>query len=316
MNVIVANKQENILNSLDVEIIKTLKGEFEVDEIISTFSNFFFARMILDITAIKDFADITNFQKLSIGIPVDKIILLLPNDPNYSNGAFLSKLISMGYYNFTTNLEGVKYLLNKPNTYKEVAHLHQLNVAAPTINQTTNSNGVVVNNPMGKIIGFKNVTEGAGATTLVYLLKKQLETHYNMAVEAIEVNKKDFMYFNDNSLISVDKNELATELIKSRGKNAILIDLNDSDPSVCDEVYYLIEPSIIKFNKLLKKNINILDNLRTKRIVLNKTLLPQSDVARFEKETNLKIFSVISPVDDRREDLFLSGFISMLGFNK
>lgn len=315
MNVIVANRQENILNSLDVEIIKTLKGEFEVDEIITTFSNFFFARMILDITAIKNFDDITNFQKLSIGIPVDKIILLLPNDPNYSSSIFLSKLISMGYYNFTTNLEGVKYLLNKPNTYKEVAHLHQLN-ATFTTPQVSSSTGVVVNNPTGKIIGFKNVTEGAGATTLVYMLKKQLETHYNMDILAIEVNKKDFMYFNDNSLVSVDKNELATELIKGRNKNAILIDLNDSDPNVCDEVYYLIEPSIIKFNKLIKRNMSILDTLKDKRIILNKTLLPQQDIARFEKETKLKIFSVISPIDDRREDLFLAGFISLLGFNK
>lgn len=308
MNVIVTNKQENILNGLNVEVIKTIRGEFEVEQIISTFSNLFFSRMILDITAIKNFTDMTNFQKLTIGIPVDKIILLLPNDPNYANEIFLSKLISLGYYNFTTNLEGIKYLINKPNTYKEVAHLHQVNSVAQTIQ--ANTNGA----PLGKIIGFKNATEHAGATTLVYVLKKQLEKHYNMDVMAIEVNKNDFVFFNDNSLISTDQHELANELIKARNKHAVLIDLNDSDPNVCDEVYYLIEPSIIKFNKLLKSNMYILEKLKDKRIILNKTLLPQQDIAQFAKETKLNIYSIISPIDDRREDLFLEGFISMLGY--
>ncbi len=312
MNVIVANKQEAMLNDLDVEIIKTLKGEFEVDEIISTFSNFFFARMILDITSIKNFSDITNFQKLSIGISVDKIILLLPNDPKYSSGEFISKLISMGYYNFTTNLEGVKYLLNKPNTYKEVAHLHQLNMAP--VYTTEVNNTVVVQQNTAKIIGFKNVTEHAGATTLTYLLKKQLETHYRKQAVAIEVGKNDFSYFNDPSLKSISKEELSAELIKNRNAVAIFVDLNDADDSMCDQVYYLVEPSILKFNKLLKTKYGILGNLKDKNIILNKTLLPGKDVNQFARETNLKIFSVISPVDDRREDLFLGDFLGMLGF--
>ena len=312
MNVIVANKQEAMLNDLDVEIIKTLKGEFEVDEIISTFSNFFFARMILDITSIKNFSDITNFQKLSIGISVDKIILLLPNDPKYSSGEFISKLISMGYYNFTTNLEGVKYLLNKPNTYKEVAHLHQLNMAP--VYTTEVNNTVVVQQNTAKIIGFKNVTEHAGATTLTYLLKKQLETHYRKQAVAIEVGKNDFSYFNDPSLKSISKEELSAELIKNRNAVAIFVDLNDGDDSMCDQVYYLVEPSILKFNKLLKTKYGILGNLKDKNIILNKTLLPGKDVNQFARETNLKIFSVISPVDDRREDLFLGDFLGMLGF--
>ena len=46
MNVLITNKQESILAGLDVEIIKTLRGEFDADEIIGTFSNFFFGRMM------------------------------------------------------------------------------------------------------------------------------------------------------------------------------------------------------------------------------------------------------------------------------
>ena len=47
MNVIVSNKNEGMLSSLDVEVIKSLKGEFTADEIIRTFSNFFFSSSYL-----------------------------------------------------------------------------------------------------------------------------------------------------------------------------------------------------------------------------------------------------------------------------
>ena len=50
MNVLVVNKQESVLSTLNIEIIKTLRGTFSADELISTFTNFFFARMILDIS--------------------------------------------------------------------------------------------------------------------------------------------------------------------------------------------------------------------------------------------------------------------------
>ena len=42
MNVIIANKQKDKLNDLSIEIIKRLDGEFEVDEIISSFQNIFY----------------------------------------------------------------------------------------------------------------------------------------------------------------------------------------------------------------------------------------------------------------------------------
>ena len=68
MNVIVSNKNDGLLNTLDVDIIKSINGEFTADEIIGTFSNFFFNRMFLDITAIKGYKDISNIQKLSMGL--------------------------------------------------------------------------------------------------------------------------------------------------------------------------------------------------------------------------------------------------------
>ena len=131
MNVIVANKNEGLLNSLDVDIIKSINGEFSSDEIIQTFSNFFFNRMFLDITAVKDYKDVSNIQKLSMSLDIDKVIFLLDSSQMNDN-IFLSKLISMGIYNFANTKESLMYLYNHPNTYKDVAHIHQLN--ASTVN--------------------------------------------------------------------------------------------------------------------------------------------------------------------------------------
>ena len=53
MNVIVSNLNKDKFSNLEVDIIKSISGEFEVEEIVQSFSNFFFNRMFLDITAIK-----------------------------------------------------------------------------------------------------------------------------------------------------------------------------------------------------------------------------------------------------------------------
>ena len=54
MNVIIANRQKDKLNNLNIEVIKRLDGEFDVNEIISSFKNIFYNKMILDITALKN----------------------------------------------------------------------------------------------------------------------------------------------------------------------------------------------------------------------------------------------------------------------
>ena len=117
MNVIISNKNQLLLENLGIDVIKEMNGEFEVDEIIATFQNFFYQRMILDITSIKNYTDIVNLQKMSISLPMDKLILLLDGTDATSNPAFLSNLVSMGIYNFTKNVEGIQYLYNTPNTY-------------------------------------------------------------------------------------------------------------------------------------------------------------------------------------------------------
>ena len=319
MNVLVTNQQEALLSGLKVEIIKTMRGEYDAEEIIGTFSNFFFGKMILDLTAIKNYDNIANIQKISIGLPVEKIILVLPPNGNYSNNIFISKLISMGFYNFTTNLEGVEYLIDHPNTYKDVAHMQQLetpNYAIPNQQNNNTSNNQVTNQqeiPKVRIIAFKSVTDGAGSTTLIVTIKKELEKFHNFKVKAIEVGKRDFIYFNDSDLVSINKTELISELSKCFGYDLVLVDINDMEESSFNEIYYLIEPSIIKINKLIKRDKKIFDRLKDKHVIVNKSMISNEEIAEFALETGLKIFTAIRPFNDRSKTQVLNNLLNRLG---
>ena len=320
MNVLVVNQQEDILTPLNIEIIKTLRGTFSADEIISTFTNFFFARMIIDVTALKDGENVVTYQKLSIGLPIDKVILLIPPASPVANSFFLSYLISMGYYNFTTNGDGILYLLNTPNTYKEVAHLHKPEVpGAPMTGAQLGPSGdsqILRSNDGIRILGVKNVTDGAGASSLVYMMKKELEQTFNKSVLAIEVDKREFAFFREENMISVEKHSLATELIKANGFNFILVDLNDYEESVCDDVLYLLEPSVIKLNKLMLRDRSIFTKLKGKKIIINKSTLSEADVHEFSTEAGVNLFYVLPSINDRERSREICDLLITLGMVK
>ncbi len=309
MNVIVANKYKEMLSTLEIDVIKSIDGVFTVDEIIDSFSNFFFQRMILDITAIKDYKDLRNIQKLSVNLDMDKVILLLDDSPESESSLYLSRLISMGIYNFTRNKEGIMYLLNHPNSYRDVAHIHQLE------NLTEQINDRVITKNM-RILGIKNLTDHAGATTFIYILKKQLDSFYN--VVALEVDKRDFIYFNDPNMISTTSADLAKMLMKYKDVDIILIDLNGYESEdVCNDVLYLLEPSVIKLNKLLMVNRGIFSKLVGKKIVLNKSLLTSRDVLDFEYEAKTKVFYNMPPLDERKNnESYVNPFLAKLGIVK
>ena len=111
MNVIVSNKYQNMLATLDIDIIKSINGEFEIDELVSIFTNFYFNKMIIDITAIKDYQNIKTIQKLSVNFDMNKIILLLDDSQMVNSSGYLSQLVSMGVYNFNRNINSVKFLI-------------------------------------------------------------------------------------------------------------------------------------------------------------------------------------------------------------
>jgi len=323
MNVIVSNKYQLMLENLGIDVIKSMNGEFEVDEIVSTFQNFFYQRMILDITAIKDYKDIRNLQKLSISLAMDKVILLLDDTAESTSPAYLSKLISMGIYNFTRNVDGIQYLYNHPNSYRDVAQFHQIDEVAvvPQMAPNQPAQTILVQNIGGgyggKIIGIKNVTKGSGASTLTYLMYSELAKNYN--VVAIEVDKTDFPYFKNPALISTLSGGINQEVNNYRDCDAILIDVNNSMQAegLCNEIIYLIEPSIIKLNKLTMVTPQALKGLKDKKVILNQSLLSSKDVLDFEYEAKLKVFFNMPPLDDReKRNKSLNEFLVKLGFDR
>ena len=315
MNVIISNKHTEALQGLGIDIIKSEQGEFTVEELITKYQNFFYQRMILDVTALKNYKDIKVLQKLSISLDMDKLILLLDDEDNESSSPeFLSQLISIGIYNFTKNIEGIMYLYNHPNTYRDVAQYHQIEheeaETAMQVPEYDSAKGV-------RIIGIKNVTKSAGATTLTYMMKKMLEKNYK--VVAIEVDKSDFAYFRDKDLISATSANIGNIVAKHSNMDIILIDLNNSGAATqsCHDVIYLLEPSIIRINKMMMVEPDILNTLKGKNVILNKSLLSSKDVLDFEYESKLKIFYNLPPLDDREEDIrILNAMLAKLGFKK
>ncbi len=321
MNVKIANKYASLLANLDVDFIKSIEGEFTPEDIIMQFSNFFFNKMILDITAIKDYQDITKIQELSVNMDMSKVILLLDDSEVVNSPRYLSQLVSMGIYNFTRNIDAIKFLIDNPNSYKDVAQYHQLNTvmseperpSGPTKAPQNEEDNSYASNV--RIIGIKNVTEHAGSTTLTYLLKKQLEKKYR--VIAVEVDDNDFMYLNDKTLKHTNHMELQN-FITTNYSNAevILVDLNDQGPvSLCSEVLYLIEPGLIKLNKLIRKDKQAFEKLKGKKIILNRSVLNSADVADFEYESHSKVYYNIPYLDDKLDNHHvLDELLMKLGF--
>ena len=345
MNVIVSNKYAAMLSGLSnkIDLIKTVDGEFQVDDLIAQFDNFFFNKMILDITAISGYQDISQIQRLSFGMDMSKIILLLDDSQIVNSPQYLSELVSMGIYNFTRNIDAIAYLIDNPNSYKDVAQFHLLgnNMGvgpAPSSNgpqqsggsgmfgfdQAMNNSYVGTASSMGmpsmggtRVIGIKNLTDHAGATTLIYMLKKQLSEHYS--VLGIELDKNDFLFFNDPDLKSVSSKELST-IIKNpvNNYNVILVDINSSaEEASCSEMLYLIEPSTLMLNKMIRRDRNILEKIKSMKVVLNKSLLDQSDIKEFEAEARCSIFHNIQPLDDKKDKhRVLDELLNKLGFDK
>ena len=374
MNVIIANKYADALSSLNIDVIKRMDGEFDVETIIDTFANFYFNKIIIDITAIKQYFNIVSFQKLCAHIDSSKIILFLCDDPRINN-SFLSKIISVGIYNFTREIAGITYLMENPNSYRDVAQYHNLaandaaniNNAAQmgnhvginnnmNVNSNVNNNaqmnnypqnnmgqvntaagmmaagGVVANNfnqqqqfmqsqtvyPQNNtyIIGFKDLSDDAGSTTLIYMLKKQLK---NYKVLAVEINANEFSYFNDSELMSTSSNQLVNVKNSFKQFDIVLVDINNSPletDGTCNEIIYLLEPSTIKLNSIVRKDRQFLEKIKDKKIVLNKSLLSMSDVKQFEYEAKTSIFYNIPPLDERQDSqMVLSSFLAKLGIN-
>lgn len=451
MNVIVSNKQKNIIDNANIDAIKDLNGLFNVDDLISKFKNYFYSKMILDATSVINFTDPEVLEKLSREIGGDKLVILLPSSPEPPK-EFIDKLLSLNIVKFSTNIEDIVKFLDQSNNiedtqirsneipsinqnvvlndnsnqdnfsqnnmtsnlnnninnsnfsysdamsnmniqnnvantnnfnntsqnvdYNNIANssfnninanysndmnLNNMNAninynnsvmngsvnnmnpnfnynngmtgngnfnnsGANNFNPSINSVNYSVNNAnnlntnfsyannasnvqmsysnnqnisMKRVIGLKNVTEHAGSTTLVYLLVKTVNEVFNKKCIGIELNKNDFAYFQNNSLKSDTESNISS-LIQSNNADLFFVDLNNTNNyTYCTDVLYLMEPSIIKLNKLMADNRNVFVVLNGKKIVLNQSLLSNNDVVTLSREAGINFFYNLPPLNDR-----------------
>ena len=122
MNVIVSNRQKEIIDNANIDAIKDLNGLFSVNDLINKFKNYFFSRMILDATSVVDFASREVLSTLANEIGPEKLIILLPSTPEPPL-EFKKVLIELKIYNFTNNINDVVKFIEKPNTYEDAIKL-------------------------------------------------------------------------------------------------------------------------------------------------------------------------------------------------
>ncbi|MEG0266198.1 MAG: hypothetical protein RR659_00965, partial [Bacilli bacterium] len=89
------------------------------------------------------------------------------------------------------------------------------------------------------------------------------------------------MFLKGKNLVSTTSVEIGNTIAKYRDCEAIIIDVNSSSAALelCNEVIYLIEPSMIKLNRVMMINAKSFKELLNKNLVLNKSLLTKRDIS-------------------------------------
>lgn len=319
MNVVIVNENRNIIDKLNIDIIKRIDGEYEIRELMGQLVNLYFNKMIIDITSIKNYRNPNIFEELRQFIDPSRVIILLNNDSIVNSKDYIANMIKSGFYNFSRNFEGINYLFNTPNDFNKVKHFVDDNSVEviPYIDTNTAVEQPSLAFAGKKIIGLMDLTDHAGASTLTNMMVRQLNNHGYKAY-GIEMFRQDLLYYRSENLFScMNKNDLDLKLRQLSDAEAVIIDLNEFGEAYdyCDEVVYLVEPSYIRLTKLLKKNRNAFLDRKNDKIVLNMSFVNEVDKADFEYELKCKIFDIIPPLNDRnKNNESVNSLLYKLGF--
>jgi hypothetical protein len=345
MNVVTANQMKDVIDKLDIDIIKRIDGQYELNELLGKFVNLYFNKMIIDVTSIVNYKDFNTIAELAKNIDPSRLILLLNNEPEVNSPLYTNNLIQNKIYNFTHNYEGIKYLYENPNTYENVKHLvltpeqvNQVNnptpavVAAPVAvaTEVANTNDPTVYVPQASnemsnvrasgrriIVGLQNLTNHAGSTSLANMMVRQLISHGIPSI-GIEMFRQDFLYYHSSYLFScMNKYDVESLLKKNEDKLGVIVDLNDFGEAdqICDVVIYLVEPSYVMLTKLLKKNKNAFAEMKDKVIILNKSFVNEQEMDDFEFESKCKVYMDLPCLNDRNENISeINELLIKLGF--
>lgn len=320
MNVVTSNENKSIIDNLDIDIIKRIDGQFELRELLSKFVNLYFNKMIIDITSIKDYQNMEVIKQLATAVDPSRVIIILNNNPAVNSSFYMSNLIACGFYNFTRNIEGVKFLYNTPNNYNNVKHLALSEAETQRQAEQYQAQNTVVYQETAKrqVIGLINLTNHAGSTSLVNMLVRQMNSAGLKAV-GLEMFRQDLIFYHDSNLSSCfNKSDLESKLKLYSDVAAVFIDLNDFGEAdrYCDKILYVVEPSYVMLTKLLKRNRNAFAERKGDLILLNKSFVNDQEIPDFEYETKVKVFDNLPPLNDRNTNIeSINNLLRKLGFN-
>ena len=292
MNIVIENLNSSIIDSISIATIKRLNGTYDVGALFNEISPLSYEKVIMDITSLNNYNDINVLKSLISFIKPDNLILVLSKDN--VNEEYLNSIIELGIYNIAYTAEHIVELYSNPNNYEDAIIL---------INKSKK---------ITKTIGFKNVTKHAGSTTLIYILKKHLDKYRK--VLALEIDKLDFNFFYNKEMISIQDNAVDMTLEKYGNTDIILIDLNNSKNAVkyCDEIIYLVEPTMIRINESMMVDPTTFNSLKDKKVILNKSPLTNDEIKEFEGESHIKPYYVLPMLNERRNSDLINNLIDKL----
>ncbi len=312
MNIIVTNKYKNLIYNTNIEILKELNGIFKVRDIVNSFNSIFYKKIIIDATALDGFPKENVLRELASSFDMDKLILFLPPD-NPPPKKFLSFLISLNLFNFTDNEKGLIELVKKSNTIddvREYAKEEPEKIEKDTSNENFYDN---TSSPGRIVLGFRGITDNSYKTELIYMIKKELEEKYQKNVIAVEVEKRNFMFYNVNNMYSINKERLVDFVNNNLGCDVLLVDLDNVQNNVCDDIIDLINPSLFEINKLLFKTRDAFIKLKGEKVVFVNSLLSTQDINQFAKEASISIYYNLPPLNDRIHNDVIDKFLIKLG---
>ena len=292
MNIVIENLNAGVIDSLNIGAIKNLKGVYDINTLFNEISPLEYQKVILDITSVQNYTTLQVMKSLISFVNPNDLIVVLSKEN--ADASYIKELIEIGIYNFAYTSDHIKELYQSPNGYEDAFVL---------VNGTVNKR---------KIIGIKNVTKHAGATTLIYILKKHLEK--KCKVLGIELNKLDFSFFYDKELISVQETSLELTINQNSNQDIILIDINNSEKAIsyCDDVLYLVEPTTIKINQQMMVDPTVFNKLKDEKVILNMCALDSNDIKEFANESHLKIYYSLPLVNERKISDSINGLIDKL----
>ena len=126
MNIVFVYELQNEISKFNDHVVEKFSGKYDVNSIIEMLQLREYNHLIIDITSINNYENYQVFQDLTKAIDSQKIILLLPENSPICTPNYLARLIAYGIYNFTTNCDGILYLLKNPNSYADVEKIDKL----------------------------------------------------------------------------------------------------------------------------------------------------------------------------------------------